>query len=169
MDDSLSTIHLERDRGINNLILSAILLRIATTRLELHKIAKKTLLNIQQKRLNVNIKQIVDETLSEFIKAGVMKIKKKEKNVDKFKSNISVVFPSQDISSNDTIKEIKGKRILELTNETELELCSLGRAAMKGRNNFISNSYIVVYPFFIYVFMLKLALICSVHIHCIKI
>ncbi|XP_043520738.1 helicase POLQ-like [Frieseomelitta varia] len=132
MDDSLSTIHVEKDRGINNLILSAILLRIATTRLELHKIAKKTLLNIQQKRLNVNIKQIVDETLSEFIKASVMKIKKEEKNFDKFKPNISVAFPSQDVSSNDTIKEIKGKRTLKLTNETELELCSLGRAAMKA-------------------------------------
>ena len=141
MDDSLSTIHVEKDRGINNLILSAILLRIATTRFELHKIAKKTLLNIQQKRLNVNIKQIVDETLSEFLKANVMKIKKKDKtNFDKFKPNISVVFPSQDISSNDT-KETKGKRILELTNETELELCSLGRAAMKGRQNFIANNY----------------------------
>ncbi|CAD1474081.1 unnamed protein product, partial [Heterotrigona itama] len=34
MDDSLSTIHVERDRGINNLILSAILLRIATAKLE---------------------------------------------------------------------------------------------------------------------------------------
>ncbi|KOX69175.1 Helicase POLQ-like [Melipona quadrifasciata] len=90
MDDSLSTIHVERDRGIHNLILSAILLRIATTRLELHKIAKKTLLNIQQKRLNVNIKQIVDETLSEFIKANVMKIKRKEKNFDKFKPNIKL-------------------------------------------------------------------------------
>ena len=156
MDDSLSTIHVERDRGINNLILSAILLRIATTRLELHKIAKKTLLNIQQKRLNVNIKQIVDETLSELIKASVMKIKKIEKNFDKFKPNISVVFPSQDVSSNDTIKEIKGKRILELTNETELELCSLGRAAMKGRNNFIANSYyLALYSFLHICFYVK--------------
>lgn len=155
MDDSLSTIHVERDRGINNLILSAILLRIATTRFELHKIAKKTLLNIQQKRLNVNIKQIVDETLSEFIKASVMKIKEKEKNFNKFKPNISVVFPSQDISSNDTIKEIKGKRILELTNETELELCNLGRAAMKGRNNFITNSYYLVVYSFLCMFLFK--------------
>lgn len=132
MDDSLSTIHIDRDRGINNLILSAILLNIATTRCELHKIAKKTLLHIQQKRLNVNVKQIVDDTLTEFLKTSVMKIKEKETNFDIFKPNVSVVFPSQTIPSNDTIIETKRKRILKLTNETELELCSLGRAAMKG-------------------------------------
>ncbi|XP_068988082.1 helicase POLQ-like [Bombus flavifrons] len=132
MDDSLSTIHIDRDRGINNLILSAILLHIATTRCELHKIAEKTLLNIQQKRLNVNVKQIVDDALTEFLKASVMKIKEKETNCDIFKPNVSVVFPSQTIPSNDTIIETKRKRILKLTNETELELCSLGRAAMKG-------------------------------------
>ncbi|XP_071878783.1 mutagen-sensitive 301 [Bombus fervidus] len=132
MDDSLSTIHIDRDRGINNLILSAILLHIATTRCELHKLAKKTLLNIQQKRLNVNVKQIVDDALTEFLKANVMKIKEKETNLDIFKPNVSVVFPSQTISSNDTIIETQKKRILKLTNETELELCSLGRAAMKG-------------------------------------
>ncbi|XP_060824355.1 helicase POLQ-like isoform X2 [Bombus pascuorum] len=132
MDDSLSTIHIDRDRGINNLILSAILLHIATTRCELHKLAKKTLLNIQQKRLNVNVKQIVDDALTEFLKANVMKIKEKETNLDIFKPNVSVVFPSQTISSNDTIIETQRKRILKLTNETELELCSLGRAAMKG-------------------------------------
>ncbi|XP_050493111.1 helicase POLQ-like isoform X1 [Bombus huntii] len=132
MDDSLSTIHIDRDRGINNLILSAILLHIATTRCELHKIAEKTLLNIQQKRLNVNVKQIVDDALTEFLKTSVMKIKEKETNFDIFKPNVSVVFPSQTISPNDTIIETKRKRILKLTNETELELCSLGRAAMKG-------------------------------------
>lgn len=146
MDDSLSTIHIDRDRGINNLILSAILLHIATTRCELHKIAEKTLLNIQQKRLNVNVKQIVDDALTEFLKASVMKIKEKETNFDIFKPNVSVVFPSQTISPNDTIIETKRKRILKLTNETVLELCSLGRAAMKGRNN-VTAKHLIRYFF----------------------
>lgn len=149
MDDSLSTIHIDRDRGINNLILSAILLHIATTRCELHKIAKKTLLNIQQERLNVNVKQIVDDALTEFLKASVMKIKEKETNFDIFKPNVSVVFPSQTIPSNDTIIETKRKRILKLTNETELELCSLGRAAMKGRNNVKLNAKHLIRYFFV--------------------
>lgn len=132
MDDSLSTLHIDKDRGINNLILSAILFSMATTRHELHKIVKRTLLNIQQKRLNVNIKQIVDETITEFLKSGVIKIKEKERNVNISKPNISVIFPSQDISSCPTTIETKKKRIIKLTNNSKLELCSLGRAAMKG-------------------------------------
>lgn len=137
MDDSLSTLHIDKDRGINNLILSAILFSMATTRYELHKIVKKTLLNIQQKRLNVNIKQIVDETITDFLKSGVIKIKEKERNVNILKPNVSVMFPSQEISSSPTTIETKKKRIIKLTNNSKLELCSLGRAAMKGKYNFI--------------------------------
>ncbi|XP_061931994.1 helicase POLQ-like isoform X2 [Apis cerana] len=132
MDDSLSTLHIDKDRGINNLILSAILFSMATTRYELHKIVKKTLLNIQQKRLNVNIKQIVDETITDFLKSGIIKIKEKERNVNILKPNVSVMFPSQEISSSPTTIETKKKRIIKLTNNSKLELCSLGRAAMKG-------------------------------------
>lgn len=137
MDDSLSTLHIDKDRGINNLILSAILFSMATTRYELHKIVKKTLLNIQQKRLNVNIKQIVDETITAFLKSGIIKIKEKERNVNILKPNVSVMFPSQEISSSPTTIETKKKRIIKLTNNSKLELCSLGRAAMKGKYNFI--------------------------------
>lgn len=137
MDDSLSTLHIDKDRGINNLILSAILFSMATTRYELHKIVKKTLLNIQQKRLNVNIKQIVDETITDFLKSGIIKIKEKERNVNILKSNVSVMFPSQEISFSPTTIETKKKRIIKLTNNSKLELCSLGRAAMKGKYNFI--------------------------------
>lgn len=137
MDDSLSTLHIDKDRGINNLILSAILFSMATTRYELHKIVKKTLLNIQQKRLNVNIKQIVDETITDFLKSGIIKIKEKERNVNILKPNVSVMFPSQEISSSPTTIETKKKRIIKLTNNSKLELCSLGRAAMKGKYNFI--------------------------------
>ncbi|XP_076767042.1 mutagen-sensitive 301 [Xylocopa sonorina] len=129
MDDSLSTLHLDKDRGINNLILSAILLSIATTRFQLHKIANRTLLNVQQKRLNVNIKQIVDKTIIEFLKAGVMRIKRTDANSTIL--DITAVFPSQDISPS-LISTKTSKKTVELTRETKLELCSLGRAAMKG-------------------------------------
>lgn len=138
MDDSLSTLHVNKDRGINNLILSATLFSIATTRSELHKIAKRTLLNIQQKRLNVSVKQITDETIIELLKSGVLKVKKNENSLDVFKPNLSVRIPSQDICSIDKDTVIKGKKRIALTSETQLELCNLGRAAMKGRINFFS-------------------------------
>ncbi|XP_034193308.2 mutagen-sensitive 301 [Osmia lignaria lignaria] len=132
MDDCLSTLHVNKDRGINNLILSALLSSIATTRSELHKISKKTLLNIQQKRLDVNIKHIVDTTITEFLKSGVLKIKDPSRNIDEFKPNISVVIPSQITNSNDAVIENKEKKLIKIRNDTKLELCSLGRAAMKG-------------------------------------
>lgn len=132
MDDSLSNLHVDRDRGVNHLILSSILLSIATTRSELHKIIKVTLLNIQQNRLNVNVKQIVDDALTTFLKTGVMRVKKEDLKFGAFKPNISVIFPSQDISSQNIRTETKGKRMVELTSGTTLELCNLGRAAMKG-------------------------------------
>lgn len=62
MDDSLSTLHVDKDRGMNNLILSSTLYSLATTRSELHKLVRRTLLNIQQKRLNVNVKEIADRS-----------------------------------------------------------------------------------------------------------
>ncbi|KOC69610.1 Helicase POLQ-like [Habropoda laboriosa] len=77
MNDSLSTLHVDKDRGIHNLILSAIFFPIATTRFELYKLAKRTLLNIQE-------------------------------------------------------KQTKQKERIKITNKTKLELCNLGRAAIKG-------------------------------------
>ncbi|XP_053995250.1 helicase POLQ-like isoform X1 [Hylaeus anthracinus] len=132
MDDCLSTLHMDKDRGINNLILSATLFSIATNRSELHKITRRTLLHIQQKRLDINIKQITDEAITEFLKSGVMKVKKKEKKINEFEPNVTVAIPSQNVCFNDKGTQIKGKKKIALTKETELELCNLGRAAMKG-------------------------------------
>ncbi|CAK9809984.1 Helicase POLQ-like [Anthophora quadrimaculata] len=133
MNDSISTLHVDKDRGIHNLILSATFFSIAKTRFELHKLGKRTLLNIQQKRLNVNVKQIVDEAITKFLKAGVIKVKKKEEQIlNTYKLNISVVFPSQNTPSSSTSTDMQEKKRIKLTNETELELCNLGRAAIKG-------------------------------------
>lgn len=139
MDDSLSTLHVDKDRGINNLILSAVLFSIAATRSELHKLAKRTLLNIQQRRLSVNVKRIADEAVTELLKSGVIKVKKKERSVDVYKPNVTVVVPSQDKCPDAKSTEIKGKKKIVLTSETELELCDLGRAAMKGITNFFGK------------------------------
>ncbi|XP_076646413.1 mutagen-sensitive 301 isoform X2 [Halictus rubicundus] len=134
MDESLSKLHVNRDRGINNLILSATLFSIAKTRSDLHKLAGKTLLNIQQERLNVNTKQITDQAVTEFLKSGVMKVKKNQSSCVGFKPNVSVIIPSQNEDCADKITETnsKKKKVVMLLSETELELCNLGRASMKG-------------------------------------
>ncbi|KAK2579380.1 hypothetical protein KPH14_003244 [Odynerus spinipes] len=91
MDDSLSTLHIEKDKGINNLILSAILLSIATTPTELYNLVAMSLLGVQQKRLHIDLQKIMNETIDDLLQNGILKVSK-----------------------------------------TKLELCDIGRAAMKA-------------------------------------
>lgn len=131
MDDSLSSLHIEDDRGINNLILSAIQLNMAATRSELHKLTAATLLGIQQNRLGVNLKALTDETITALLKCGVIKVRSKGCNTSN--PNVTVVIPSQEparSARNSPIKE--GVKTVTFTSETEFQLCDLGQAAMKG-------------------------------------
>lgn len=124
MNDSLSSLHIENDRGINNLILSAIRLNMATTRSELQKLTAATLLNIQQNRIDVNLKAITDETVTKLLKCDVIKVKGKGDNT----GNITVAIPSQEIMKSPK----EGVKTVTFTSETEFQLCDLGQAAMKG-------------------------------------
>ncbi|KAG7204711.1 hypothetical protein KM043_005125 [Ampulex compressa] len=131
MDDSLSTLHEQTDRGINNLILSATLLSIAKTRAEIHKLCYTTLLNIQQQRLDINVKKIADNAISKLLKSGFLQVRKNQ-HFNTCKPNISVVIPSQTTTCDVIQEQKKEKKKIVLTYKTELELCNLGRAAMKG-------------------------------------
>lgn len=131
MDDSLSSLHIENDRGLNNLILSAIQLNMALTRSELHKLINATLLNIQQDRIGVNLKAITDETITALLKCGVIKVKSKGSNTDD--PNVTVVIPSQEMRAEKKVK--KGVKMITFTSETAFQLCDLGQAAMKGNSN----------------------------------
>ncbi|KYQ59297.1 Helicase POLQ-like protein [Trachymyrmex zeteki] len=93
MDDSLSSLYIENNKGLNNLILSAIQLNIASTRSELHKLTTATLLSIQQIRIGVNLKTITDETITALLKCGIVKVKSKDSSTGN--PNVTVVIPSQ--------------------------------------------------------------------------
>ncbi|XP_077272175.1 mutagen-sensitive 301 isoform X3 [Temnothorax americanus] len=129
MDDSLSSLHIENDRGLNNLILSAIQLNMAVTRSELHKLTTTTLLNIQQNRIGVDLRTITDETITALIKCGVIKVKSKGSNTGD--PNVTVVIPSQESTRVDKREIKKGVKTITFTSETEFQLCDLGQAAMK--------------------------------------
>lgn len=133
MDDSLSSLHVENDRGINNLILSAIQLNMATTRSKLHKLTAGTLLNIQQNRIGVNMKTITDETITALLKCSVIKVKSKDCNIGN--PNVTVVIPSQEPMYMEKLSIKKGVKMVAFTNETEFQLCDLGQAAMKGESS----------------------------------
>ena len=136
IEDVLSSLYKEEDRGIFNLIMSSVLLSIANTRIDLHKLTARTLLSVQQNRLGLKVKDITDKAISALIKKGVLKVKeKKEANNDS--KDITVIIPSQDHVSTFRSEEVKKVVIFP---DTELELSLLGRAAMKG-------SYICIYKF----------------------
>jgi len=134
MDDSLSTLYAENNKGLNNLILSAIQLNMASTRSELHKLTTATLLSIQQNRIGVNLKAITDETITALLKCGVIKVKSKDSNKDS-NPNVTVVIPSQKSMCMENLPIKKGIKTITFTSETEFQLCDLGQAAIKGNNN----------------------------------
>lgn len=135
MDESLSSLHIENDRGINNLILSAIQLNMATTRSELHKLTATTLLNIQQNRIGINMKVITDETITSLLKCSVIKVREKNKGCNTGNPNVTVVIPSQEPMYMEKLSVKKGIKTVAFTNETEFQLCDLGQAAMKGESS----------------------------------
>ncbi|KAJ8678685.1 hypothetical protein QAD02_014472 [Eretmocerus hayati] len=135
MDDAASSLHYEKDRGINNLIISCVLLNVAKTRLDVHKVMSKTLLKIQENRLCINVKEVTDKSLAVLVKSGVFRIKEKETSKNSQNLEISVIFPTQINSPCEpemSPKYNKAKKSIVLVNSSELELCPLGRAAMKG-------------------------------------
>ena len=137
MDDSISSLHEEEDRGINNLIISSVLLSMATTRSDIHKIVARTLLKVQENQLGIKVKEITDKALTKLLKYGILRVKQDKPQQAFSKLDDSIIFPSQvDDSLNDEsvpTTEKKPKKFISLFNSTELELCPLGKAAMKGR------------------------------------
>ncbi|XP_014224131.1 helicase POLQ-like [Trichogramma pretiosum] len=138
MDAATSSLHEDIDRGINNLIISSVLLNIANTRKDIHAIVSKSLLKVQENRLGINVKEIADKALASLLKAGVLRVKQKEKSRTYIKLDATVVYPTQ---IDDIFEEMKvpskpiekpTKTIIKLVNDTEIELCPLGKAAMKG-------------------------------------
>ncbi|XP_034939312.1 LOW QUALITY PROTEIN: helicase POLQ-like [Chelonus insularis] len=123
IEDCVSTLNVEEDRGINNLILSSVMLSLATTRNELQNLIQSSLLNVQASKLNINIKECTDNAIIKLIKAQVLKIKYKPC----YQSNMAVHIQSQmDNESN------SAKKSIVITATSKLELSTLGKAAMKG-------------------------------------
>ena len=65
------------------------------------------------------------------MKAGAIKIKETTSS-NSNKSNLTVIIPSQESPSAVKSTPLKEKEVILLSNRTTLEICQLGRAAMKG-------------------------------------
>ncbi|KAF7991406.1 hypothetical protein HCN44_002968 [Aphidius gifuensis] len=135
MDDCLSTLHQETDRGINYLILSGILLSLVKTREEIHRLVSFSLLGLQAKRRDINIKEIVDQSIINLVKSNALLIDKKIYN-----SNFKIEISSQKLLTNNHDDDITS--LIDMTMMSHLELSNLGKAAMKA-NIDLKTAYIL--------------------------
>ncbi|XP_044259159.1 helicase POLQ-like [Tribolium madens] len=133
MDEALSGMHENEGKGLRHLLLSCISLGVANTRAQLQEVSKKTLLNIQSERLEVNLKKITDKAISDLFKLGALQeadLSKKENNLDcDVTVRMETSFSSTDCNSNFSSGR---KRKIVLKNDTKLVISKLGCAAIKG-------------------------------------
>lgn len=129
MDEAASSLHLDECKGIRNLILSAIGLKLAICRTELHLLVSRTLLAIQENRLNVNAKEIVDHTIQQLFKLKALSTVSDTAEKNKLQTS-AVEFESQIIPA----PEVNRKKIknIVLNSSTTLDISALGRAAFKS-------------------------------------
>lgn len=119
MDDCLSTLHEETDRGVNYLILSSILLSLVKTREQIYQLFSFSLLGLQAARRSINLKEIIDSSIKKLVKTNALLIDNKT-----FSPNLEFDIPSQGLLS-------------EVTMKSQLTLSIMVKAAMKGRYFFI--------------------------------
>lgn len=127
MDEAISNLSKEDSKGLNNLVLSSIVLGLATTRYKLQQIMKQTLLGVQEQRLETSVKNLTDRSISQLFKSGALKI---DNNIS-VPENISVKFESSTNDENDLLTTNE-KVELKIKNNTILAISKLGKAAIKG-------------------------------------
>ncbi|KAF7995969.1 hypothetical protein HCN44_007936 [Aphidius gifuensis] len=135
MDDCLSTLHQETDRGINYLILSGILLSLVKTREEIHRLVSFSLSGLQAKKRDINIKEIVDQSIINLVKSNALLIDKKIYN-----SNFKIEILSQKSLTNNHDDDFTSSN--DMTMMSYLELSNLGKVAMKA-NIDLKTAYIL--------------------------
>nr|XP_022907396.1 helicase POLQ-like isoform X1 [Onthophagus taurus] len=136
MDQALSAMHENDCKGLKQLLLSMICLNAANTRKDLLEIVKKSLLFVQENRLNVKLKLLVDKSLSELFKLGALKIEEKGVGCN-FNSSkeLSLRFNNTVESTllSETLNDTSTKKTkITLRNDSKLIISQLGLAAIKG-------------------------------------
>ncbi|KAK6628654.1 hypothetical protein RUM43_002469 [Polyplax serrata] len=118
MDETTSKIDFD---SCKELILCSIGLGTATTRKTLRELVSCSLLHSQSAKLNVDTKKMTDTCISNLYKQGALRVK-----------DVSVQS-SQDAScSRLDLNTTATKKSLKLSNDSQLMISRLGRAAMKG-------------------------------------
>ncbi|CAG5075502.1 Similar to HELQ: Helicase POLQ-like (Homo sapiens) [Cotesia congregata] len=90
IEDCVSSLSSEENRGINNLILSSVMLSLVKTRTQIHDLVNTSLLKIQASQLNIDIKKITDDAIKNLIKIKALQVDNKL-----MKANMTIGIQSQ--------------------------------------------------------------------------
>ncbi|XP_018331658.1 helicase POLQ-like isoform X1 [Agrilus planipennis] len=140
MDIALSNMHACEGKGLRQLFLSCVRFGTATNRRQLWQIASKSLLAVQQDKLNVNVKNLTYNVISSLFTLGALRTYIHEQRTSltsTTSSNISLrtaalteMNGSKKENTLETHSQEKPKTIL--TSNTKLIVSELGKAAIKG-------------------------------------
>ncbi|GJQ83211.1 hypothetical protein Trydic_g18235 [Trypoxylus dichotomus] len=138
MDEAVSSMHQNGAIGLRQLLLSLISLNIATTRVDLLRMAKKTLLAVQEARVGLELKRITDKAIVELFKLGAVKVDDDcSQESSSFAADVSVQINNSMSSpcrnnSETLIENKKPKMHISLNNQSKLVISKLGSAAIRG-------------------------------------
>ncbi|KAK4883652.1 hypothetical protein RN001_006971 [Aquatica leii] len=123
MDETLSKLHEADYSRLTHLFLSCINLGTATTKGQLKTVVKKSLLAVQEKKLSVNIENILRKVIYDLVKSGAVHIDPTI-NLDSAcnSSAYSITQP----------KSAQKKKAITIDSSTKLIVSKMGNAAMKG-------------------------------------
>ncbi|XP_026462465.1 helicase POLQ-like [Ctenocephalides felis] len=129
MDDALSSLHYYNGEGVKSLILSSVGLNVAKSRSELCVLMGQTLMAVQAKRLEINVKQITNKTISSLFKLGALTTENEVKKVMQMTMENSILFSQTQTENKDLDKS---KKCLVIGRNTTLVISKLGKAAARA-------------------------------------
>lgn len=132
MDEAKSSLAIDETFGLQSFILSSIDLRLANNRDDLQKIVKKTLLFMQSGRLQVDVKQTVDNNLAQLYKTNAVKLQSEQNNSYLLQRNESVRIETTQNPIIDENSQQNGKPGRVIKGKAPLEISIQGKAAIKA-------------------------------------
>lgn len=151
MDEAASSLHANESKGIQNMVLSAIGLGLATCRTDIQKLMSITLMSLQSKRLSINTSKLTDEVIENLFKLKAVTL---AETSNLMQANISCIEfetqqgPASQMSYTETrhqqkpintatlnhhiVGGHKKLRNIKLKPSTQMTISKLGRASFKS-------------------------------------
>lgn len=135
MDEAASGLHLNDRKGVTSLILSAIGLGLTNCMSELQDLVSKSLLAVQAERFNLNLKEVVHETVKNLFKLKAVTAAPSTSPNNSTNNEIQLMNDSTVlIEEESTPSDPKSKNIrkIVLKPSTKLSINQMGKASFKS-------------------------------------